>query len=1145
MHLISTYLPPPAASHALRCNLGEELLVVARINRLDVLELLPTGARPLSSLELLPRIIAVHEIALDDEPGALLVVTDHPDCSVLIVEFSIKERILVVKSSDSLVSAYGRPLAGCHPCAVSPDGQHAAVALHQGTINILSFSRRSGSIIVSSKFECPIREILLSGFCFMPFSDDEEEKLVLAFLHTAHTGGRQLTIRELDMEDREVSSNATVIDIRDERMDRIIPIVPSQSGGGGGLLVFGGSEILFFESKLDPKSPTKGRRQSMAGQRRPDAQLDWAHSDITGYGFIDENRLLLSDRFGKLMMLTMIRTAESKRIHKMTLHKFGECSAAKCIAYLNAGAVFLGSETGDSQLVKLNPTGDLSHVDTYQNVAPIVDAVLADLDNSDEPAIVTCSGGGHTGSLRIIRSGANIEELAAISGVEGVRNVFTLGGINGYHSHILLSFHDESKLIEIGKGSQFPEVSATEFPGVVRNDATLAAGSITGSKGEPINLSVQVTTTTVVLFDSQTGAEYAQWRGAITTADITGDSICVALKGGRVVSLCVNVDQARLDVIAEAKFHSEVSALSIQPIQPEERKPTLALLGFWEDNTVHICHFSTLQMVAGSTGIQMPHVPRSIMAWSFGASAHQIQLLVGTGNGNLVTLKVSSGKATIDMSSRRTTSLGDRPVYLYRCVVDEKTVVIATGGRTIVMSWNNGRVAQHHVNVKGLETTALLNHPTFPNSLLFKLSTGLVVARIGKLEKLKIETVPLGYDVPVTIAYHPEVKAFAIGCVRTEPSLNNMPDIVTSSFKLIDALTLEHLNSYTVGTSEEVTKVSILDLSVNDKIEKFIVVGTAIWEDNGNEPSKGRVLLFRAQMARSKPATANPAVPTVSLALDTEITGSVVAMGTIAGHLAVIVNTVLIVYRVRRNENTKEMDLQPVDQWAHNYALWSLVPMSPQHLVVGDSLQSVTVLKWNSIRSKLEVVARDWTSLASMNVTADEDYVIQSDIDGNLLSYQVESSGLQQKGHFFYGENISHMMPGSLSSVDSIDPSLPVPKHLLFTPGGRISIISKCPDSKAILMHNIQRNISAALKEDWFDLLAWRAPHTSMKRLPTTADDVPQTFGFVDGDLLARTLDIEEDAVIKGVLEGSTSAEQLGLEWRELRGLVEELQSTR
>jgi hypothetical protein len=66
-----------------------------------------------------------------------------------------------------------------------------------------------------------------------------------------------------------------------------------------------------------------------------------------------------------------------------------------------------------------------------------------------------------------------------------------------------------------------------------------------------------------------------------------------------------------------------------------------------------------------------------------------------------------------------------------------------------------------------------------------------------------------------------------------------------------------------------------------------------------------------------------------------------------------------------------------------------------------------------------------------------------------------------------------------------------------------------------------------------------------MKRLPTAADDTPQTFGFVDGDLLARLLEIEHDGLIKRVLEGSNSAERLGLEWRDIRTLVEEIQSMR
>lgn len=65
MHIVSTYLPPTAASLAIKCNLGDEFLVVAEINRLDLYKLADTGIQLVNSLELLPRIVALQQISLD------------------------------------------------------------------------------------------------------------------------------------------------------------------------------------------------------------------------------------------------------------------------------------------------------------------------------------------------------------------------------------------------------------------------------------------------------------------------------------------------------------------------------------------------------------------------------------------------------------------------------------------------------------------------------------------------------------------------------------------------------------------------------------------------------------------------------------------------------------------------------------------------------------------------------------------------------------------------------------------------------------------------------------------------------------------------------------------------------------------------
>ena len=123
----------------------------------------------------------------------------------------------------------------------------------------------------------------------MPFREDNDDDLAIAFLHRTYMGTRQVMIREVKLEEREMSSEATKIDIRDDGANRVIPVLPTQAGGGGGLLLCGGSELLFFESKQEQRSPTKSRRTSTLGQRRPDAQIDWPHSDITGYAFVPTN----------------------------------------------------------------------------------------------------------------------------------------------------------------------------------------------------------------------------------------------------------------------------------------------------------------------------------------------------------------------------------------------------------------------------------------------------------------------------------------------------------------------------------------------------------------------------------------------------------------------------------------------------------------------------------------------------------------------------------------------------------------------------------------------------------------------------------------------------------------------------------------
>lgn len=84
-------------------------------------------------------------------------------------------------------------------------------------------------------------------------------------------------------------------------------------------------------------------------------------------------------------------------VRDIKIELLGEVSIPECLTYLDNGVVFIGSRFGDSQLVKLNVTPDdnnsyVTVMETFTNLAPIVDMTIVDLDRQGQGQLVTCSG---------------------------------------------------------------------------------------------------------------------------------------------------------------------------------------------------------------------------------------------------------------------------------------------------------------------------------------------------------------------------------------------------------------------------------------------------------------------------------------------------------------------------------------------------------------------------------------------------------------------------------------------------------------------------------------------------------------------------------------------------------------------------------
>ena len=67
------------------------------------------------------------------------------------------------------------------------------------------------------------------------------------------------------------------------------------------------------------------------------------------------------------------------------------------MTYLDNGVVFIGSRIGDSALVRLSTAADdagqyVQVMETFTNLAPIVDMCIVDLERQGQGQLITCSG---------------------------------------------------------------------------------------------------------------------------------------------------------------------------------------------------------------------------------------------------------------------------------------------------------------------------------------------------------------------------------------------------------------------------------------------------------------------------------------------------------------------------------------------------------------------------------------------------------------------------------------------------------------------------------------------------------------------------------------------------------------------------------
>jgi DNA damage-binding protein 1 len=146
---------------------------------------------------------------------------------------------------------------------------------------------------------------------------------------------------------------------------------------------------------------------------------------FVAYTEIDRTRYLFVDESGNMFLLAY-------KDEKIVFQYLGEVNYASCLTYLDNNFVFIGSDKGNSQLVRITKKSNslsspfLEIIEEYDSLAPINDfAILNNGSEESNTEILCISGVNKTCSLKTIRKGTSINIIGRLD-IEGVKNIFTV-----------------------------------------------------------------------------------------------------------------------------------------------------------------------------------------------------------------------------------------------------------------------------------------------------------------------------------------------------------------------------------------------------------------------------------------------------------------------------------------------------------------------------------------------------------------------------------------------------------------------------------------------------------------------------------------------------------------------------------------------
>ncbi|KAI5740244.1 hypothetical protein M8J76_002026 [Diaphorina citri] len=1082
-------------------------LVVAKNNRIEIHTVTPEGLRPVKEIFLYGKIAVMKFFrGPTDKKDLLFIITQRYNAMILECRGDIDNLEILTKAHGNVSDRIGKPSENGIIAIIDPEARVIGLRLYNGLFKIIPLEKDNFELKASSirMEELEIQDVQFLHGCQNP---------TIICIHQ-DVNGRHVKTHEISLKEKEFTKTPWKQDNIEMEASLVIP-VPEPLGGA---IIIGQESILYHSGK----SYVAVAPQIIKS------------STIVCYAKVDANgeRYLLGDLAGRLFMLLLEKEEKMDgtfSVKEPKVELLGEISIPECLTYLDNGVVFVGSRLGDSQLVKLNRSPDengtyVSVMESFTNLAPIIDMVVVDLERQGQGQLVTCSGGFKEGSLRIIRNGIGIEEHACID-LPGIKGIWALsiGSPKNLDNTLVLSFVGHTRVLTLSGA----EVEETEMGGFTSDQQTFYCGNV-----DPRTV-LQVTPSAAILISTESKARVSSWEPP------NGKSISVVSCNKNQVLCATGCDVYYLEVhgseikqLAHRALEYEVACLDISPLSNEETssepaKAQLAAVGLWTDISARLLSLPTLEEVCKEP-LGGEIIPRSILMTCFEGHCY---LLVALGDGSMFyfSLDPASGRLT----DKKKVTLGTQPTVLKTFRSLSTTNVFACSDRPTVIYSSNHKLVFSNVNLRQVNHMCSLNAESYPDSLALATDSTFTFGTIDEIQKLHIRTVPLG-EAPRRIAYQESSQTFGVittridiqeadGSTPVRPSASTQAQNTTSStisslsyikpgstkqstanqpadfnmevevhnLLIIDQNTFEILHAHQLFPGEYA--LSLISSKFGEDPNTYFVLGTAVVHPEENEPKQGRIIIFHYDDGKLQQIA------------EKEIKGACYSMCEFNGKLLASINST-----VRLFEWTNEKELR-LECSHFNNIIALFLKVKGDFILVGDLMRSLTLLQYKTMEGSFEEISRDYNPnwMTSIEILDDELF-LGAENSYNLFICQKDSAAtsdedrthLQEVGTVHLGDLVNVFRHGSLVMHNVGETSTPTTGCVLYgTFSGAIGLVTQITPELYSFLFDLQERLAQTIRSvGRIEHSFWRSFNTDVK------SDACE--GFIDGDLIESFLDL-------------------------------------